>query len=245
MSTGGMRRGPELPYKVLAGVVPMRDGWLVAAGKLVGTALYAEDPTVIATLRDVLDRVPAFTIIALAAPVGLPDDAAEGRRACDREARTLVGWPRRGTVLAAPCRAVLDATDFETARAANGGHLSATCWELLPRITEIAAEVQPYRQRTVYEVCPDLSLYQLNGNQPMARRKRTAAGQLQRRTLLAASFPGAERILDAEVPGVRSFYLTDACAALWTARRITAHAAIRLPQDPQWSKDGLRMEIVS
>jgi len=34
-----------------------------------------------------------------------------------------------------------------------------------------------------------------------------------------------------------------AAAFLWTARRIFAHAAIRIPEDPEWDEQGLRMEM--
>jgi len=88
--------------------------------------------------------------------------------------------------------------------------------------------VQPYWQRTVYEVCPELSLHQLNDNQPMTSRKRSAAGQEERRALLLKRFPGSERILDAETIGAGPYHRTDACAALWTARRLIARAVIRL-----------------
>jgi predicted RNase H-like nuclease len=104
--------------------------------------------------------------------------------------------------------------------------------------------VQPYMQRTVFEVCPELSLYQLNEDKPMTDRKRSAAGQDERRALMLERFPGSERILDAETDGAGAYHRTDACLALWTARRIVARAVSRLPQDPEWSTEGMRMEIV-
>ena len=56
--------------------------------------------------------------------------------------------------------------------------------------------------------------------------------------------PGVLRIIDAEVPGATPSHLLDAAAILWTARRIFAKAAIRIPTDPEWDEQGLRMEIV-
>jgi predicted RNase H-like nuclease len=38
--------------------------------------------------------------------------------------------------------------------------------------------------------------------------------------------------------------LLDAAALLWTARRISARAGTRLPADPEWDVEGLRMEFV-
>lgn len=34
------------------------------------------------------------------------------------------------------------------------------------------------------------------------------------------------------------------CVGLWTARRIAARAVSRLPENPEWNEDGLRMELV-
>jgi predicted RNase H-like nuclease len=38
--------------------------------------------------------------------------------------------------------------------------------------------------------------------------------------------------------------MLDVAAFMWTARRIFARAAVRMPEDPQWDEQGLRMEIV-
>src|SRR4051812_43440585 len=90
VSPGRRRRGPDLPYDLLASVVPCRGGWLVAGGKLVGTGLFPEPPAVVQRLLDVLDHVPQYTLICLAAPVGLPArPTARGRR-CEQDARRIL-----------------------------------------------------------------------------------------------------------------------------------------------------------
>jgi predicted RNase H-like nuclease len=38
--------------------------------------------------------------------------------------------------------------------------------------------------------------------------------------------------------------MLDAAAILWTARRIFARAGTRIPIDPEWDEQGLRMEFV-
>ncbi len=91
MSSRRGGRGPVLPYRPLAGVVPCPGGWLVSSGKLQGITLSPNDPIVLSTLMDVLDYKPAYEIIALAAPVGLLDEYRRGGRTCDREARRLLG----------------------------------------------------------------------------------------------------------------------------------------------------------
>jgi predicted RNase H-like nuclease len=233
-----------MPYSLLAGVLPLRGGWLVASGKLVGITLYPEIPSTFTRLQEIIDHIPEYSIVALAAPVGLPDEPQKGGRTCDRLARQTLGWPRRGAIVPVPCREAMAACDYVSASLANGGRLDFITWGLRERIREVAAEIQPYLQRNVFEVNSELSFYQLNDDRPMVYPKRSLLGQAERRELLMSRMQNVERILDGKVPGVRPWQLADACAALWTARRIVARAVTRLPLDPEWNSDGLRMEIV-
>lgn len=241
MSMHGSHRGAQLPYRPLAGVVPCPGGWLVAAGKLQGITLSPEEPQVFRTLIDVLDYKPAYQIIALAAPVGLLDHPEPGGRRCDRDARRLIGWPRSGAVASAPARSVL--RDLANDGAAEVG-LSAVSRRLVARYAEVDEAMQPYWQRTVFEVHPELSFYQLNEDRPLRFSKHTRAGTEERTALLRARLPGVERILDTKVPGAKPAHQVDAAVCLWTARRIAARAVNRLPEDPEWDSEGLRMEIV-
>jgi predicted RNase H-like nuclease len=226
-----------LPYRPLAGVVPCPGGWLVASGKLQGITLSPADPIVLPTLVDVLDYKPAFEIIALAAPIGLLDEYRRGGRTCEREARRLLG-PRRGAAIAsAPVRSALP-------DGAEVPGVSAVARLLLHSIREANEQIQPYWQRTVYEVHPELSFYQLNSDHPVGSTKRSAVGRKERRDLLEARLPGVQRLLDVTVKGARDKHLLDAAACLWTARRIAARAVQRLPEDPEWDTQGLRMEFV-
>ena len=233
-----LRRGPNLPYSLVAGVTPCRGGWLVASAKLQGTIFAPEDPVRIDTFIDVVDMRPGYSTIALNAPVGGLDRAIVGGRACDREARQILG--RRGSaVKSAPVR-----IDTQNRIDLLPEHLDAVSRTLLPRYQEVANEMAPYRQRTIYEVNTDLSFYQMNDDVPMQWSKRSEKGIAERRALLEAKVPGSLRIIDAEVPGATMSHLLDAAAILWTARRIFARAGIRIPRDPEWDEQGLRMEIV-
>lgn len=78
----------------------------------------------------------------------------------------------------------------------------------------------------------------------MEYSKHSEKGIAERRSLLEVKVAGAERILNAEVPGVTLEHLIDAAAILWTARRIFVRASVRLPEDPEWDEHGLRMELV-
>jgi predicted RNase H-like nuclease len=78
----------------------------------------------------------------------------------------------------------------------------------------------------------------------MPHSKRSLSGIEERYELLATKLPNFASTLEQEIAGATPLVLMDAVADLWTARRIAAKAAIRLPLDPQWDPEGLRMEIV-
>jgi predicted RNase H-like nuclease len=222
----------------VAGVTPCRGGWLVAAAKLQGTIFSPEDPIRIETFVDVVDTRPGYSSIALNAPIGGLEEATVGGRACDREARLLLG--RRGSaVKSAPIH--VDSPDGTELLPDNIDAITRT---LLPRYREVAREMAPFRQRTIYEVNADLSFFQLNEDVPMRWSKYSEKGIAERRSLVETKLPGSLRIIDAEVPGATPSHLLDAAAILWTARRIFAKAAIRIPSDPEWDEQGLRMELL-
>jgi len=244
MSMPGSHRGAHLPYRTLAGVVPCPGGWLAATAKLQGITVSPEEPKVFPTLLTVLDYKPAFQVVALSCPVGLLDAPEHGGRNCDREARHLLGRPRSGAIASAPARGVLSATSYAEASRANGGRLGAVAWKLVKKMAEVDAEMAPYWQRSVFEVHPELSFYQLNEDRPVRFAKHTQAGRAERRLLLEARLPGVDRILDARLAKVTKSHLLDAAACLWTARRIVSRHVERIPLDPEWDAKGLRMEIV-
>ncbi len=237
-SNSRAHRGPDLPYDLVAGVKPCATGWLVASAKLHGTTFAPDEPRVYETFVEVLDERPSFAMVALNAPVGYLDAFTHGGRTCDREARVLLG--KRGAAIQnAPVRSQVE-------EGANGHveGLNAVSRALLPRYREVAAQMAPFRQRSMYEVHPELSFFQLNDDVPLRWSKRTEAGRGERRALLESKIPGVKRILDAELPRVPASHLLDVAALLWTARRLFAHAGVRLPEDPQWDDEGLRMEFV-
>src|SRR4051812_43934576 len=241
---GRMQRGPQLPYKLLAGVVPCPGGWLVASGKLVGIQVHPEEPKVVATFREIIDSVPLYEVVAVTLPIGLPASPHRGGRTADHEARQILGFPHAGAIGSTPTRAALAAKGYDAARRANGGLLDVVTWQQFPKIREVDGEMEPYMQRRVYEVRPELSFFQLAEDEVVKHTKDSKAGQAERQELLRRRMPGSERIIDAELSKVRLSHLTDAAVTLWTARRIVARAVSRVPEDPEWDDKGLRMEIL-
>ncbi len=137
----------------------------------------------------------------------------------------------------------LQATSYEEAAALNDG-MSAPQWAMLRRIAEVDANIAPYWQRTVYEVHPELSFYQLNEDTPLRYGKHLHRGVAERRALIERRMPMMADALDRRVRGARRHHLIDAAACLWTARRIAGRAVNRLPDFPEWDEIGLRMEYV-
>lgn len=230
------RRGPDLPYSVVAGVTPWGRRWVVASAKLTGSVFAPEPPKVYDTFLEVLSEHPAFAAIVVNSPVGYLDSSEKSLRHCDLAAKRLLG--RRGsTVRRAPSRATL--VDHQDAQA---DHLDAVTSMKIPVMMEVASEMSPYRQRQVFEGHPELSFYLLNQEVPLRFSKLKEVGRDERRDILAEKIRGIEKVTDAQI--APRHHLLDAAALLFSARRVFLHAAKRLPEDAQWDSEGLRMEIV-
>ncbi|MDT7539163.1 MAG: hypothetical protein QOI82_2748 [Actinomycetota bacterium] len=240
----GKRRGggPELPYKLIGGVEPCPGGWLVVSARLQGITAHPQEPEVFPTFAEILDYRPSFEVIAVHCHLSFPEEDTKSGRTCDRLARQLLGWPRSGAIGSPPSRQYMRTHDHDL-RARKG--LNPINARMMRRYAEVAEEMQPYRQRQVFEVHPELSFYQLNDDKPMQHGKHTPEGIEERRRLVVAKIPGAADVLDFELGGgVTAVHLLDAMADMVTARRIAARAVTRLPEDPEWDEQGVRMELL-
>jgi predicted RNase H-like nuclease len=225
--------GRELPYKLVAGSVPCAAGWLLVSAKLKGATFVPEFPKTVDALLDVIQRRPAFTIVALNAPIADTAKALLGERSADLSAEELLGR----TV--PECR--WDGDDAPTLGPVIVDDSERSF--LSRRYVEMNKVMAPYLQRTVMEVLPDLAFYQLNGEQPLPNSIHSEEGYLERRELLA-KVPGVGRVLDAELPGVTPRQLLEGAALMWSARRIASRAGKRVPRVPEWDESGLRVEIL-
>ncbi len=233
-----LHRGPTLPYSIVAGVTPCPPGWLVQSAKLHGATFSPEFPQVYETFLEILSERPNFSNLVVNAPIGYLDTPEMGPRTCDIQARSLAG-ARGATIRNAPSRAVINGQ----VPWSDAG-IDAITATLLPRYREVAREMSPFRQRIVYEGDPELSFYQLNQDTSMQSSKKIVEGKEERRDVLESHIPGIDKVLEAEVDGVSEAHIFDALSLLWTARRVYGHAARRIPIEPEWDSEGLRMEIV-
>jgi predicted RNase H-like nuclease len=233
------RRGPDLPYSVVAGVTPSASRWLVASAKVQGSTFAPEPPKIYDTFNEILDERPTFASIVVNAPIGFRDTLDQGPRSCELEARKLLGARGRFIHNAPLLATVLRGTSTPE------DHLDAITAHLLKAYAEIGKEMSPFRQRQVYEGHPELSFYFLNGNVPLRRSKKIYEGRSEREKILRDRLPNIGTVLDAELPSrVRRQNLLDAAALMATARRVFTRSAKRIPTDGEWDSQGLRMEIV-
>src|SRR4051812_50163224 len=105
----GQRRGggPQLPYRLIAGVEPCPGGWLVVSARLQGVTAHPQQPEVFPTFAEILDYRPSFEVIAIHCHLSFPEEDTQGGRTCDKMARQLLGWPRSGAIGSPPSRAYM------------------------------------------------------------------------------------------------------------------------------------------
>jgi predicted RNase H-like nuclease len=232
------RRGPELPYSIVAAATPNRKKWLVASAKVQGGTFAPEPPRLYDTFLEVLDERPSFSSVVVYAPVGYRDSRDGGPRTCDVEARKMLG--NRGSLIQnAPTLEVL-----RRGYVLPEDHLDAVTAQRMPAYVEVFKEMSPYRQRQVYEGNPELSFFLLNDFTPLQLSKKTGEGRIERMEILTKKVPNIATVLEAEIPGVSLRNLTDVAAMVATARRVFTKSAKRIPSDGEWDSEGLRMEIV-
>lgn len=153
--------------------------------------------------------------LAVDIPIGLPAGAT--RRACDVQARALLG-AQRSSVFFVPPRVVLEAASQSEAtllsRAAGSVGVSIQTFHILDKVAEVDAHVQAGAD--LVEVHPEVSLRRMCGH-PLPP-KRTRAGRDARLQVLRSWLPALD--LPTPLPGrARPDDCLDAVACAWSATR--------------------------
>ncbi len=193
--------------RVVAGVDGCPGGWAVARWTGEELALERVDHLagVVADVRSGL-----LAMVAIDMPMGLLDS---DRRSGDGELRRRLG-PRRASMFPPPIRAVLDAGDYDEAKAISratcGRAPSIQAWNLVPKIAELDRMLTPDDQMAVIEGHPELAFARL-GDGPCPASKSTPDGRAERLDRCRRRF-GAARV-DA-VLATRSMPIVDALDAL-------------------------------
>ena len=204
---------------------------------------------VVPSFAGLLSLIEGPAVVAVDIPIGLPEYASPGGRACERGARRVLGG-RASSVFSAVGRAVLNESDRANAdrasRAAGGLGVGAQAWGLAAKLREADEAMSSQHQTVVHEVHPEVSFWAMSGRVPMPFGKKSAEGEQARQTaLIRAGFP-REFILGmaAHLRVGRDDFL-DACAAAWTAKRIATGSAERFPNTPALDARGLDQAIWS
>lgn len=201
-----------------------------------------EEHRICTSFREVLDLKPEPSIIAVDIPIGLLEEPSTGGRECDKEARLLLGTPRRSSVFTPPTRAALASATYEEAQGFGAG-MSRQAFGILPKIREVDQLMTSAVQETVREIHPELCFYGLTGY-PMRHNKKSTDGNAERLRALQDSFPRIRQALGVFPRSqVASDDILDAYAAAWTALRIVDNIAERIPPHPPIDAKGLRMEM--
>jgi predicted RNase H-like nuclease len=177
-------------------------------------------------------------------PIGL---ATSGPRACDQEARRMLGR-RRSSVFPAPAREVLTASSYEEACAASrrvsGRAISKQLYNIIPKIREVDGLMSPpsSRPQHLFEMCPELSFTLMTGA-PMRHNKKTLEGRVERVEALRRVFGDVTELVEPPPQAASRDDVLDALAGAWTARRYAAGSSVRL--GGEMDETGLLMQVIA
>jgi predicted RNase H-like nuclease len=231
------------PYKIIAAITPCPKGWLVLPGRLAGVTVTAEDAFVLGDLLDVLDYRPRFEAGALNAPTGWMPEPSGPFRAPDQAVREHLGWPRLIAVPPVPSLAALHAeTPAEAAKIEPW--LTRDDVRRFRWYRQAQELLQPYHQRAIVSANPELSFQVMNSDQPLTTSPFHDDGVTERLNLIRQRMPSIDDVIMRPPPdGAATYHMIQCGGLLWTARRAADRALSRLPLDPIWDDEGMRLEI--
>ena len=230
----------------IAGIDGCKNGWAVVEIDLSTDEASAR---VVKYAHELLAH-PELGVIVVDIPIGFPERAESGGRACEREARKELGG---SSVFPSPARAALSAQDYRQACQINQEHhacckgISKQCFCLFPKMREIDA-LMPNSMRRIVECHPELCFWAMNGEKTVATKKKTVAGLENRKDLLMQN--GFDKSFLQQSPPRTGNIVSkpddflDACAAAWTALRIVQGSAKVVPEGGgEKDAKGVKMEM--
>jgi predicted RNase H-like nuclease len=229
---------------VIAGVDGCRSGWVAVLQDADGNL----NIRVFSTFAEMI--ATDIRRIVIDVPIGI---MTKEPRVVDRAARKLLG-ERACCVFTAPYRAMLSARSHPDAcsirESIDGKRCSRQAFEITAKIAEVDALMTPELQSRVREGHPEITFATMQQGLPMMHRKKSAAGRAARLAALHPYFAEIDAVVSARRPaGVAVDDLLDAYAMLWTARRVDAGVARRLPDvggiDDQRDERGVAAEMLA
>jgi len=203
------------------------------------------------SIKDLWKAHNDATLILIDIPIGLPFKES---RACDLEARKLLGKGKTSTVFPAPCREALSAKTYKEACEKNkkvlGKKISCQTYHISKKIKEVDDFLlnNPNARRIIRETHPEICFWALAGGRPMRFSKKKKQGYLERLELLTKIFPPTESIVAAALKRylrkeVAKDDILDSIATAVVARS-QANSLVTIPDTPEKDAMGLPMEIV-
>ncbi len=226
------------PNVSLAGLDGCRGGWVMVRRD--GTGAF-DEPCIL----NQIDAMPQTDIVVIDMPIGLPET---GSRACDLEARALLGR-RRSSVFTGARRPLLSFRDYAVANTwakSDGSGMSKQLWHILDKIRQVDAWITPADQKWCREGHPELAFLAAAGT-PLAYSKKTPEGEVERCAALARFIPPPQ--LKSWLDGLSGNMaarddLIDAAILCRSAARVALGMARHLPANPGRDATGLVMEMV-
>lgn len=204
------------------------------------------------SIKEIWDSYNDARLILIDIPIGLPESGRE-ERPCDKEARRLLGWPRRSSVFAVPCRAALQASNYEDAKRINkdktGKELSRQTWGIIPKIREVDDFLnENFSARLkIREIHPEVCFWALNGGKPMEFNKKEEYGLRERIEILHQVYRQAPELVNFTTQKYQGRVahddIVDALAAAVTAL-LGGPRLLTVTNNPKTDSKGLPMEMV-
>lgn len=237
----------------VAGVDGCPYGWCVARLTYSGERLVEGSFTRVRQFRQLLERIETLECVAVDIPIGLPEPK-DYPRACDTEAKRLLGPERSASVFPVPPRELVRRSAGKTYNQAkklsqeiHGRMLSVQTFNILEKVREVDRAMSADLQRCIVEVHPEVAFVGLNSGKPIGGSKKTPAGFRARYDLLGRYLP--TELIDESLGKYRREEVgrddaLDALVSALAAVRIVRKRFRRLPAKPPRDSTGLRMEIL-
>jgi predicted RNase H-like nuclease len=228
----------------IAGVDGFRSHWCAVLQNVSTGELRTR---LVPTFAGLLELPERPEIICVDIPIGLPEFTMPGGRACEKEARRILGR-RASPVFSAIGRLLLRASSRAEAhglsRALGGVGVGAQAWGLAKKLRDADLAMTPEWQSRIREVHPEVCFWAMNRRIPMPFSKKSPEGASARiGVLISAGFSRAqiEKLLADSAAGRDD--VLDALAGLWTAARVLTGQGERLPAALDLDARGLDQAI--
>ncbi len=220
---------------IIGGADGCRTGWTVCRRDSDGTLS-------LSVVKDLADICEGLSVLAVDMPIGLLDAPRPGGRDCERAARALLPG-KTSSVFSTPCRPALACKNYREANAVSrrlGAGLSAQAFGLAAKLIEIDMLLRdrPDLCPVVHEAHPELAFSRMNGGSPVLSKKKSAAGEVERRRLLAK-----HGFRPPAFSGAPANDVLDSMAVCRTATLIATGQATRLGPADARDSHGLPMNI--